>query len=101
MQVDLEQKLTFPPEITTTNLRPDLIMTEVDEPYNSKWLKDSDIVAEAGQQGWKMWVLLVEVGCGGFVATSTTSQLKCQEDRYPRQDVKMQRLSTEATTGCG
>ncbi|KAI4828342.1 hypothetical protein KUCAC02_022438 [Chaenocephalus aceratus] len=60
---------------------------EVDEPYNSKWLKDSDIVAEAGQQGWKMWVLLVEVGCG--VATSSTSQLKRQEDRYPRQDVKM------------
>ncbi|KAJ8362447.1 hypothetical protein AAFF_G00373990 [Aldrovandia affinis] len=94
MQVDLEQRLIFPPEIITTNLRPDLVLwstsqkllviveltvpweAAVGEAYERKRLKYSDIAAEAEQRGWRAQVLPVEVGCRGFVATSTTKLLK-------------------------
>ena len=94
MQVDLDQKLLFPPEILTTSLRPDLVMwsssrkvvliieltvpweAAVGEAYERKQLKYADIAAEAEQRGWRARVLPVEVGCRGFVATSTTRLLK-------------------------
>ncbi|KAJ8369781.1 hypothetical protein SKAU_G00098090 [Synaphobranchus kaupii] len=93
MQVDLEQKLTFPPEIITTNLRPDLILWSTSQEslyileltvpweaavgeYKCKRLKYSDIAAEAVQRGRRTQVLPVEVGCRGFVARSTTRLLK-------------------------
>ena len=94
MQVDLDQKLLFPSEILTTNLRPDLVMwttsqkvvliveltvpweAAVGEAYERKRLKYSDIAAEAEQRGWRARVLPVEVGCRGFVAMSTTKLLK-------------------------
>ncbi|KAJ8410049.1 hypothetical protein AAFF_G00210900 [Aldrovandia affinis] len=71
MQVDLEQRLIFPPEIITTNLRPDLVLwstsqkllviveltvpweAAVGEAYERKRLKYSDIAAEAEQRGWR------------------------------------------------
>lgn len=34
------------------------------------------MAAEASQNGWKTNIFLVEVGCRGFVATSTTSLLR-------------------------
>ena len=94
MQVDLDQKLIFPPEIITTSLRPDLVLwstsqkavfiveltvpweAAVGEAYERKRLKYADIAAEAEQRGWRARVLPVEVGCRGFVATSTTKLLK-------------------------
>ena len=94
MQVDLDHKLVFPPEIITTTLRPDLILwstsqkslhiveltvpweAAVDEAYERKSLKYADITAEAEQRGWRTKLLPVEVGCRGFVATSTTRLLK-------------------------
>ncbi|KAE8288507.1 hypothetical protein D5F01_LYC12379 [Larimichthys crocea] len=93
MKVDLDQKL-IPPEIITTNLRPDLILwstsqkllyiveltvpweSAVDEAYECKCLKYTDIAAEAEQCGWRTQVLPVEVGCRGFVATSTARLLR-------------------------
>ncbi len=94
MQVDLDQKLSCPPEIVTTNLRPDLILwstsqkslfiVELTVPWEAaigeanerKRLKYSDLVAEAVQRGWWTQLLPVEVGCRGFVATATTRLLK-------------------------
>ena len=94
MQVDLDQKLIFPPEIITTSLRPDLVLwstsqkavfiveltvpweAAVGEAYERKRLKYADIAAEAEQRGWRARVFPVEVGCRGFVATSTTKLLK-------------------------
>ena len=78
MQVDLDQKLVFPPEIITTNLRLGLVLwstmqkslfiveltvrreAAVSEAYERKHLKYSDIAAEAEQRGWRAQVLPVE-----------------------------------------
>ena len=94
MQVDLDQKFIFPPEILPTSLRPDLVLwsttqkvvfiieitvpweAAVGEAYERKRLKYADIAAEAEKRGWRAQVLPVEVGCRGFVATSTTKLLK-------------------------
>ena len=68
MLVDLDKKLVFPPEIITTNLRPDLVLwstsqksvfiveltvpweAAVGEAYERKQLKYTDIAAEAEQR---------------------------------------------------
>ncbi len=83
MTVDLDQKLIFPPEIITTNLRPDLILwstsqkllyiveltvpweSAVDEACERKSLKYTDIAAEAELRGWRTQVLPIKVGCRG------------------------------------
>ena len=108
MQVDLDQRLIFPPEIITTSLRLDLVLwsasqksvfiveltvpweAAVGEAYERKRLKYSDIAAEAKQRGWHVQVLPVEVGCRGFVAMSTIKPLKrmgVREQAF-RQSVK-------------
>ncbi|KAK7886737.1 hypothetical protein WMY93_026358 [Mugilogobius chulae] len=94
MIVDLNQRLIFPAEIVSTNLRPDLVLwspslrkvliveltvpweDSVDEAYERKSLKYSDLAAEAEQRGWKARVYPVEVGCRGFVSRSTIKLLK-------------------------
>ena len=94
MLVDLDKKLVFLPEIVTTSLRPDLVLwstsqkavfiveltvpweAAVGEAFERKKLKYADIAAEAEQRGWRAQVIPVEVGCRGFVATSTTKLLK-------------------------
>lgn len=69
MQVDLDQTLTFPQEIITTDLRPDLIMWSPskrclciveltvqwdaagEEAYDRKWLKNPGIAAGVENAG--------------------------------------------------
>ena len=71
LEVDLDKKLVFPPEIVTTTLRPDMVLWSkaaklayvveltvpweegVEEAYERKKLKYSDLAAEASQNGWK------------------------------------------------
>ncbi|KAK0151659.1 hypothetical protein N1851_007037 [Merluccius polli] len=48
----------------------------VEEAYERKKNKYSDLAAEASQNGWKTNIFPVEVGCRGFVATSTTGLLR-------------------------
>ncbi|MGH0171412.1 UNVERIFIED_CONTAM: hypothetical protein FKN15_063258 [Acipenser sinensis] len=90
MLADVGQRLIFPPEIATTNLRPDIVLRSgsarlvhlieltvpwedaVDEAYESKKLRYAKLAAEAEQRGWRVWVYPVEVCCRGFVAHSTT-----------------------------
>ena len=92
--MDLDKKLVFPPEIVTTTLRPDMVLWSkaaklayvveltvpweegVEEAYERKKLKYSDLAAEASQNGWKTLIFPVEVGSRGYVATSTTSLLR-------------------------
>ncbi len=118
MQVDLDQKLRFPPEIITTNLRPDLILwsksqkslfiVELTVPWEAaigeanerKRLKYSDLAAEAVQRGWRTQLLPVEVGCRGFVAMATTRLLKGLGVRGQALQQAI-RLRSEAATGCG
>ena len=94
MLADLDTKLCFPAEITSTNLRPDLVLWSaslklvyiieltvpwegaVEEAYERKKLRYAELAAEAQQQGWKAKVCPVEVGCRGFVASSTTRLLR-------------------------
>ncbi|KAL1277462.1 hypothetical protein QQF64_024135 [Cirrhinus molitorella] len=94
MRVDLSQRLTFPPEIAVTNLRPDLVLwakscrrvfivemtvpweDAIDEAFERKRLRYANLAAEAEGQGWNVKVWPVRVGCRGFVARSTTRLLK-------------------------
>ena len=81
----------LPPEIATTNLRPDLVLWSssqqtvyiieltvpledaVEEAYERKSLKYAELAAEAEQHGWKAKVCPVKVGCRGFVGKTTTN----------------------------
>lgn len=94
MLADVGQRLVFPPEIAATTLRPDLVLwspsakrvfiieltvpweESVEEAYERKHLRYADLAAEAQQRGWRTEVRPVEVGCRGFVASSTTRLLK-------------------------
>lgn len=91
---DLDKKLCFPVEITETNLRPDLVLWSaslkliyiieltvpwegaVEEAYERKKLRYADLAVDVQQQGWRAEVRPVEVGCRGFIATSTSRLLK-------------------------
>lgn len=43
----------------------------MEEAYERKKLCYSNLAAEAEDRGWKIWVRPVEVGCRGFVASTT------------------------------
>lgn len=94
LEVDLDKKLVFPPEIMVTTLRPDVVLWSasahsalvveltvpwedgVEEAFERKKLKYSELAQQAAQNGWKVNVFPVEVGCRGFVATSMIYLLK-------------------------
>lgn len=94
MMADLNQRLYFPSEIATMNLRPDLVLwssslhivfiieltvrweAAVEEAFERKSLKYTELAADAEQRGWKSKVCPVEVGCRGFVGKSTIRLLK-------------------------
>ncbi|KAL0186294.1 hypothetical protein M9458_017964, partial [Cirrhinus mrigala] len=94
MRVDLDQRLIFPPEIATTALRPDIVLWSnscqlayiieltvpwedaLEEAFEHKKLRYSNIAAEAENKGWKIRVRPVEVGCRGFVASTTAKLLR-------------------------
>ena len=91
MLVDLEKQLRFPGHIVATKLRPDIVLTSdstrqvvmleltvpceerLDEAYERKLAKYSDLVEGCQQAGWKAKCFPVEVGCRGFAARSPTS----------------------------
>ncbi|KAL3972475.1 transcription factor E2F4/5 [Sarotherodon galilaeus] len=93
MQVDLDQRLICPTEIVTTILPPDLVLwsnsqklayvieltvswEEANEAFECKKLRYANLVAEAEDRGWKIKVRPVEVGCRGFVASTTAKRLR-------------------------
>lgn len=94
MLADIGSQLVFPSEIATTTLRPDLVLwspsikkvyiveltvpweDSMEEAFERKHLRYSDLAAEARQRGWNTEVRPVEVGCRGFVGTSTTKLLR-------------------------
>lgn len=91
---DLNHRLCFPPEITTTNLRPDLVLwssslhtiniikltvpweAAVEEAFKCKSFKYTELASDAKQHGWKAKLCPVEVGCRGFVSKSTIGLLQ-------------------------
>ena len=94
MLVDIGQQLIFPPEIAATTLRPDMVLwspslksvyiieltvpweNSAEEAYEHKKLHYTELAADARQRGWNAEVYPVEVGCRGFVASSTIRLLK-------------------------
>lgn len=94
MKVDLDRKLQFPTEITTTTLRPDIVAwsakaravalieltvpTEegIEAAFERKKAKYSELAAECREAGWKTTIYPVEVGCRGFMGLSTIRLLK-------------------------
>lgn len=93
MRVDLGRQLQFPREIVETSLRPDLIMwsepcktillVELTVPWEEgmeaanerKRAKYADLVEDCREAGWKATMCPVEVGCRGFVGSSTVRLL--------------------------
>ena len=48
----------------------------VEEAFERKKNRYFDLATEAAQNGWKTSIFPVQVGCRGFIATSTTSLLR-------------------------
>ena len=94
LTVDLDKNLKIPSDICLTNLRPDIIMVSkqskqlgiieltvpsedrVEVSGELKRLKYEQIVQEGRQNGWKVRVWAVEVGCRGFPAMSMSTLMK-------------------------
>ncbi|MGH0136670.1 UNVERIFIED_CONTAM: hypothetical protein FKN15_037521 [Acipenser sinensis] len=113
MMADVGQRLIFPLEIATTNLRPYIVLWSgsaclvhlveltvpwedaVDEAYERKKLWYAQLATEAEQRGWKVQVYPVEVGCRGFVSLSTTRFLKDVDEAYERKKLRYAQLATE------
>ncbi len=90
----MDQKLCFPAEIASANLRPDLVLwsaslklvyiteltvpweNSVEEAFEQKRLRYAELAADVQQRGWRAKVRPVEVGCRGFVVTSTSRLLR-------------------------
>ncbi|CAJ1057875.1 hypothetical protein ROHU_025510 [Xyrichtys novacula] len=88
-----QNSYSSPREITTTSLRPDIMLWSaaaksamlieltipweegIHAAYERKAAKYSDLAAECKEAGWSTTIYPVEVGCRGFVSTSTTKLL--------------------------
>ncbi|KAL2099527.1 hypothetical protein ACEWY4_003921 [Coilia grayii] len=94
MRVDLGRQLQFPREIVETSLRPDLVMwsvprktvllVELTVPWEEgmeaanerKRARYADLAADCREAGWKAVTCPIEVGCRGFVGSSTVRLLR-------------------------
>lgn len=94
MFVDVSQQLIIPPYIATSTLRLEMVLWSnnlhavyfieltipwedaTDEAFERKMVRYVDLKAEAEQRGWRAEVHPVELGCQGFIATSTVNLLK-------------------------
>ena len=88
MQADVGGKTTFPGEVLTTTLRPDIVLwsrssrqvilleltvpweTRLEEAHERKLTKYDQLVTDIQNKNWKVWYFPVEVGCRGFVSQS-------------------------------
>jgi len=88
MQADVGGKTTFPREVITTTLRPDIVLwskssrqvilveltvpweARLEEAHERKLAKYQQLVADIQDKNWRAWYFPVEVGCRGFVAQS-------------------------------
>ncbi|KAL3976668.1 homeobox protein Meis3 [Sarotherodon galilaeus] len=114
MQVDLDQRLIFPTQIVITTLRPDLILWSnsqklayvielmvpweeaIEEAFERKKLRYANLAAEAEDRGWKIKVRPVEVGCRGFVASTTAKLLREIGIRRQAQQQAIRELANTA-----
>ena len=94
MHIDLERRVKIPPEISVTNMRPDIlitsqltkqmIMVELTVPREErievsselKRAKYNPIIEEGKQNDWSVSIWPVEVGCRGFPANSMAAFIR-------------------------
>lgn len=70
----------------------------MDEAFEQKRLRYSNLAAEAGERGWNIRVLSGEVGCRGFVASSTTRLLRGLGVRGQAQRKAIKEVANSAKT---
>ena len=88
MAADIGQVLHFPPEVTQTSLRPDVVLwsratksvvvieltvpweERIEDAHERKLAMYQGLLEECQQNGWKTWCFPMEVGCRGFVGQS-------------------------------
>ncbi|XP_019639908.1 PREDICTED: uncharacterized protein LOC109481752 [Branchiostoma belcheri] len=88
LRVDLDRRLVFPEEISSTNLKPDVVLwstqtkqivlveltvpweERIEEAYERKALKYQNLLQDCVEKGWRSWCFPIEIGCRGFVAQS-------------------------------
>ena len=86
LQADFGRQLKFPEHVTSTSLRPDLVLTSasskqvllleltvpwedrMEEANERKRLKYQELIEECQRRGWKARCEPIEVGCRGFAA---------------------------------
>ena len=114
MQIDLQERVRIPETITSTNMRPDIIliseearqmiMIELTVPTEDrieisgelKRAKYTPIVEEGKQNGWGISIWAVEVGCRGFPARSMSSLLKAMGFQGKERKKALKRLGEKA-----
>ena len=117
MTADLDKQLRFPTIITTTTLRPDIVLWSVaekrvllveltvpweqglQEAYERKKLRYTDLVAECQEKGWRATTYPVEVGCRGFISLSTQRFLRDLGFTAGKSKGIMKDLAEEAEKG--
>ena len=117
MRADLDRQLTFPQEIVTTSLRPDIvlwststktvIMVELTVPWEEgmeaaferKRDKYSELASECSQAGWRAFTFPVEVGCRGYTGVSTQRLLKSLGIKGSKLKKALKVLAEEAEQG--
>ena len=88
LRVDLQRQLKFPAHVTTTSLRPDIVLSSVsasqvllleltvpweeriEEAYERKRSKYQELVEQCQRGGWRTRCMPIEVGCRGFAGRS-------------------------------
>lgn len=106
MLADMDKKLCFPTEMSATNLRPDLVFWSaslklvyiieltvpwedaVEETYERKKLRYTELAAQVQQQSWRAEVHSVEVGCRSFRATATSRLMMRVRGKAPCRTVR-------------
>nr|XP_061825268.1 uncharacterized protein LOC133612115 [Nerophis lumbriciformis] len=117
MKADLDRQLKFPQEITTTLLRPDIvlwststktvIMVELTVPWEEgmeaaferKRDEYLELASECAQAGWRPFTYPVEVGCRGYTGASTQRLLKSLGIKGSNLKKALKALGEEAEQG--
>ncbi|RXN21104.1 reverse transcriptase [Labeo rohita] len=94
LKVDLGRQLKFPDHITSTTLRPDMVLTSestkqvvlleltvpwedrIEEAFERKKAKYLDLVEDCRRKGWRARCEPIEVGCRGFPGQSLHRSLR-------------------------
>ena len=105
---------TFPPDIASTSLRPDVLLIShqhrfalcleltcpseerIATTHELKTNKYAELIESAKAQHWDLSVWPFEVGCRGFVAKSTLTMLKSFGFQRPQQQLIKQQLEDVA-----